>query len=267
MSNPKETRLPAFLALNHRGKTPVFVDIIPAQSDVGTSTTTTINVNESLAILQYLETYHRPDIPLLPPITYREQRALVLSRLQETENLHHAYDALEDAHFSAANKASAPLSNAERARLIRDVHSELDFWEVYAGKTKFIAGNEFGLADCALFPILAYMVHRGFEWRRPTPGYEPSSVRETRNHDKKGKGMGVPQEVEIDAWPKLKAYFERVWDRNGENGCAQRAQPAGWDRRGKANVWKGTIGNAKPLRKDAPQPAVVPKCEPEGPVD
>ena len=250
MSDPKETRLPPFLALNQRGKTPVFVDILSApssSSDIGVATT--ININESLAILQYLETYYRPDIPLLPPISCRKERALVLSRVQETENLHHAYDALEDAHFAAANKSAEPLDGVQRANLIHDVHHELDFWEVYAEKSHFIAGDDFGLADCALFPILAYMVHRGFEWRRPTSDNAGDSVTSpTINR----KGKVVAEATEVDAWPNLKAYFDRVWNRGGENGCAQKAQPQGWNRRGKANVWKGTVGKAQPLRESNP---------------
>jgi hypothetical protein len=35
----------------------------------------------------------------------------MLSHLQEAKNLHHAYGALEDAHFVAVNKASAPLGS------------------------------------------------------------------------------------------------------------------------------------------------------------
>ena len=248
MSIPKETRLPPFLALNHRGKTPVFVDIIPSP-DV----TRTVNINESLAILYYLETYHKPEMPLLPPISHRAARALVLSRIQETENLHYAYDALEEAHFTAlASEVSLP--DTERLQLIRDVCTELDFWEVYAARSTFISGDEFTLADCALFPILAYMVHRKFEWRRPVcdswPNGPSTSVNGGVGNDVKGKGKGKAKETdEVDAWPNLKAYFERVWNRNGENGCAQKAQPAGWNRRGKANVWKGTKGNSKPLRQ------------------
>ena len=257
MSDPRETRLPPFLALNHRGKTPVFVDIIPAPpadstNDSGPSTT--ININESLAILQYLETYHSPDIPLLPPLSQRQQRALVLARMQETENLHYAYDDLEDAHFAASNKTE-PLTSVRRAELILAVHKELDFWEVYAAQTDFIAGEAFGLADCAFFPILAYMVHRGFEWRRPRPRADDGHISSKPRRTAKGKIIPGGYD-EVDAWPHLKAYFERVWNRNGANGCAQKAQPDGWHVRGKANVWKGTTGNAKPLKKGVPRPSL-----------
>ncbi|KAF7375195.1 hypothetical protein MSAN_00406100 [Mycena sanguinolenta] len=219
MSDPKETRLPAFLELNHRGKTPVFVDPLPL-SDMHDSHSQIekVTINESLAILQYIETYHRPDRPLLPPISQRSARALALTRIQETENLHNIYDALEDAHFER-EKSGEPLDPEERATLVANVHAELDYWEVYATQSAYIAGDEFGLADCAFFPLLGYMLHRGFDWERMVKEGEPAS-------------RGGP-----DAWPHLRAYFERVWERGREKGCARRAQPAGWDQRGKANVF------------------------------
>jgi len=40
MSNPKETRLPEFLALNHREKAPILVDFLPAspiETEIGTT--------------------------------------------------------------------------------------------------------------------------------------------------------------------------------------------------------------------------------------
>jgi glutathione S-transferase len=231
MSKPKDTRLPEFLALNHRGKAPVFVDVLPETS---TSETTakeskqeTVTINESLAILQYIETYYKPDCPLLPPYSERRLRAVALARIQESENLRMAYDALEHEHFEAEHSGSR-LSDTERADLIEAVNKELDYWEAYAEKTSFIAGDNFGLADCALFPCLAYMVYRGFEWRR----------RQCNSSD---------TFEEVDAWPHLKAYFQRVWDRGGRDGCAQKAHPEGWHGKKKVNIWKGTRGNAKGL--------------------
>ncbi|KAJ6570152.1 Isochorismatase-like protein [Mycena vulgaris] len=219
MSDPKETRSATFLDLNHRGKTPVFVDPVPRPADSADSDMETVTINESIAILHYIEMYHRPERPLLPHVSKRSGRALALARTQETENLHNIYDALEDAHFEA-EKRGERLEPDQRAELVAHVCAELDYWEIYASRSAYIAGNEFGLADCAFFPLLGCMVHRGFDWGRPTTEEEEGS----------------------DAWPHLRAYFERVWERGRENGCAKRAQPAGWDKRGKANVWTGTRG-------------------------
>lgn len=203
MSRPKETRSAEFLALNHRGKTPVLVD--------GDTV-----INESLAILLYIEDYFAPNIPLLPPITEKIARARTLARIQETENLHRIYDELEDSHFDSANNITPLLCAERRAELIADIEAELHFWEKYAGEhlgeTGFIAGDKFTLADCAFFPILGYMLHRGFEW-------------------------------DDTKWPNLHKYYDRVWEKE----CAKKAQPDGWQRRGRANVFKATRGGAQPI--------------------
>ena len=203
MSRPKETKSPEFLALNHRGKTPVLAD-----GD-------TI-INESLAILSYIENYFAPNIPLLPPVTDKTARARTLARIQETENLHHIYDKLEDGHFDGVNNITPSLSAERRAELIADVEAELQFWEKYAGEhgggTGFIAGDKFTLADCAFFPILGYMLHRGFEW-------------------------------DDTKWPNLHKYYDHVWEKE----CAKKAQPDTWKSQGRANVFKATRGGAQPI--------------------
>ncbi|CCA66318.1 related to glutathione-S-transferase EC=2.5.1.18-Sorangium cellulosum [Serendipita indica DSM 11827] len=205
MSHPKETRTPEFLAINHRGKTPVLVD--------GET-----RINESIAILHYIEDYLGPARPLLPPLTERSNRARVLARIQETENLHIAYDNLEDAHFEAAN-AGHVLSQETRAALVQMVYEELDFWEKYASEADYIAYSDFTLADAAFFPFLGYMLRRGFEWQD-------------------------------SRWPHLKRYYEKVWERD----CAQRAQPEGWNGRGRVNVFKGTRGGAQPIYEQHERP-------------
>ena len=203
MLRPKETRSPEFLALNHRGKTPVLVD------------SNTI-INESLAILFYIEDYFAPNIPLLPPITEKAARARTLARIQETENLHRVYDELEDGYFDGANNITPPLSAERRGELIADIEAELHYWEKYAGEyggeTGFIAGDRFTLADCAFFPLLGYMLHRGFEW-------------------------------DDTKWPNLHKYYYRVWEKE----CAKEAQPDGWQSHGRANVFKATRGGAQPI--------------------
>jgi glutathione S-transferase len=60
------------------------------------------------------------------------------------------------------------------------------------------------MADCAFYPILGYMVRRGFEFN--------------------------------ERWPGLKRYHAAVWARDS----AKTAQPEGWNGRGKTNVFHGT---------------------------
>jgi len=207
MSNPKETRLPEFLAINHRGKTPVLIDGDTA-------------INESLAILYYIEDYLGPSVPLLPAHSNKTARARVLSRIQETENLHGALDDLEDAHFDAANGITGPLTEERRAELVTALYTELEFWEKYAGEEEFIASPSFSLADAAFFPFLGYMLRRGFEWS--------------------------------ERWPNLQLYYDRIWSRES----AQKAQPEGWTGRGRANIFKGTRGGAQPLYQGHARPDI-----------
>lgn len=196
MTHPKPTRLPFFLALNHRGQTPVFID-----TDAERTT-----INESLAILTYLETYY-PQTPLLPPTEQRKCRARVLSLVQESENLHNAYDELEDAFFDAREMNTTQTFHANiRPALLKTLYKELQFWEKYASESGgFIAGGQsITLADCAFYPLLGYMLRRGFEFE--------------------------------ERWQGLKRYHERMWERYS----VKKAQPEGWDGRSKADTFKGT---------------------------
>ncbi|OJD16616.1 hypothetical protein ACJ73_08871, partial [Blastomyces percursus] len=212
MRTPKPTRSPAFLAINPRGKTPVFVDTDPART----------RTYESLAILLYLEEYYPgtapaksagcnysnaspspspPAAPLLPPRNLRQKRAQVLCLMQESENLHSAYDALEDAYWAAKKEAEQAADTSspsvdprppggsasakfedfitnQRPLLIQVIHAELALWEIHitaahAAGTRFLAATQtLSLADCAFYPILAYMVHRGFVFPERFKGLE-----------------------------------------------------------------------------------------------
>jgi glutathione S-transferase len=201
MTHPKPTRLPSFLAINPRGKTPVLIDVDDSRTVM----------NESLAILSYLEMYY-PDHgrSLLPPHQERSSRARVLALMQESENLHNAYDALEDAFFHARNTSTqTEFVTFIRPRLLESLDYELQFWERYASNSfgKFIAGTaELTLADCAFYPILGYMLRRGFTF------------------DSK--------------WPGLKKYYETVWDMPSQS--ARKAQPEGYKGKGKTDVFRGT---------------------------
>ncbi|KAK2797435.1 hypothetical protein FQN51_008467 [Onygenales sp. PD_10] len=200
MSVPKPTRTPDFLAINPRGKTPVFIDSDPQRT----------KTHESLAILHYLETYYPEPKPLLPPVTDRAARARVLCMVQESENLHMKYDALEDAYWDAKRaKTFEEFAANVRPGLIETVVEELGFWDGYvvaargAGKKFLAATEEMSLADCAVYPLLAYMCHRGLVFGERFGGLE-----------------------------RYCADMEGLESVRG-------ARPEGWGRRGKADVFCG----------------------------
>lgn len=145
MGGERETRSPEFLAINPRGQTPVLVDH-------------GVTVNESYAILQYLETRY-PEPPLLP-VDHPRALARVLARAYEAETFACAYDPIETLFVVPP----ADLSTAQRdsiAAALAAVEFEMALWEARAAEANFIAGDTFTLADCAFYPTLAYMQRRG----------------------------------------------------------------------------------------------------------
>ncbi|CZR53757.1 uncharacterized protein PAC_03638 [Phialocephala subalpina] len=182
MTTPKETRADEFLAINPRGKTPTLIDLD------GTV------VIESMAILQYLDTYY-PIPPLTPSKELKAENALTLQRFHETENLHNVFEDIELLFLKDWSK----LHYKERIHdaYLNTIH-ELKFWESYLGKTKFVAGDEMSLADCAFYPNVAYLIHRGLDLQK-------------------------------EGFKNLRRYADTV----GEMRCARDALPAKWENRGK----------------------------------
>lgn len=140
ITKPKETRSAPFSAINPYCKTPTLVD------EDGTI------MIESLAILQYLESYY-PEPSLLPPMKDKQAHIKVLKRTQEAESLRMDYEPVELLYVDRADPS-----------LVIDAYRTLEvlaIWETYAVEHEFIAGPTFTLADCSFYPILAYLIHRG----------------------------------------------------------------------------------------------------------
>ena len=241
MTRPKPTRTPRFLNLNERGKTPVFIDYaLPAGSGYGNGVSDGARtiVNESLAVLQYIEDYYPSGQHLLPPLSDRALRAEVFSLIQESENIHWIYDDLEDAFFEAKS-SDAEENRVERwsdfvenvrPEMVKKVEGEIQHWEVYLRGTlegeqgtglravrrarrtgPFLAGTEYmTLADCAFYPIMAYMEHRGFRADRV-------------------------DETGTKKWPALEGYMRFMEGLQS----VRMAVPEGWEKRGRTNIFGG----------------------------
>lgn len=165
MTEPKETRSPEFALINPRCKTPTFVD------RDGTT------VIESLAILQYIERYYSADTSSddnrlsTNPLSSKSEWTRELVRFHESENPHNIYEPIELLY-------EADGESKHRETIIQaynDIFKELSHWEGYltcSGEADFLSAkqNTFGLADCAFYPILAYMVHRGLDLTDKFPG-------------------------------------------------------------------------------------------------
>ncbi|KAF9076452.1 Isochorismatase-like protein [Rhodocollybia butyracea] len=179
MSDPKETRLPEFTAINPRGKTPTLVD-----SD-GTI------VIESIAILQYLETYYPGSF--MPSVKQADKKMYTtcLQRIQESENLHNVCEGLEYLFLSDSS-----LYQREILESLEGTMSELVFWETYTRNSVYVAAETFTIADCALWPVLGYLIHRGLElegheWRglRAYADRMNGSKENKRRNRRAGKGQ------------------------------------------------------------------------------
>jgi glutathione S-transferase len=144
MSTPKETRTPEFLAINPRGQAPTWVE--PDGRVVA----------ESMALLLYLDRT-QPGPSLLPTDPAQLGRALQLCF--EVAELRAAYRPLEQL-FLGADTLDAARREAARQAPAR-VAAELAHWERHLGDAPFIAGHALTLADCVVYPVLAYQQRRG----------------------------------------------------------------------------------------------------------
>jgi len=186
MTTPKETRTAEFLAINPRGKTPTLVE---PDGNI---------LIESMAILEYLHADDKSRRGILNNPTARKAWILKNQRFHETENIHNVF---EDIELLYKDSRDAPYVRKRIYDAYVATITELRIWEGYLEHSTFIAGEEFGLADCAFFPCLAYLVHRGFDLQKEDEGF-----------------------------PRLKAYYERV----DALPCAKDARPKGYDKLGKS---------------------------------
>jgi glutathione S-transferase len=185
-SNP-ETRTPEFLALNPRGQAPLLVE------PDGTK------INESLAILHYLELRY-PNPSLLPSPENHQEYANAIAWIQEAETFACAYEPLESLFL----KKPVDMNDDKKATIktaLAAITFDLNLWEERASKHAFIASESFTLADCSFYPTIAYMKHRG---------------------------------LSLDDFPNLSKYELRI----GERPSALSARPEGWDRAAKTNLFQ-----------------------------
>ena len=189
MRSDPETRTPEFLALNPRGQVPLLVE------PDGTK------INESLAILHYLELRY-PKPSLLPPQENWQEYANAIAWIQEAETFACAYEPIE--YFFL--KKPSDMNDGEKAAIkkaIAAVNFDLNLWEERTSKHTFIASELFTLADCSFYPTIVYMMHRG---------------------------------LSLDGFPNLIKYELLVRERYS----AQSARPEGWlyNRTSKPNLFQ-----------------------------
>ena len=118
-------------------------------------------VYESIATIRLIDDLF-PDPPLMPPASEPRRRAAALMRIEE-------FQAKLDPKNIFGSVLFARKSKDELAARIDALVAELEHWERYATGTRFLAGEQFTLADIAVFPVLMHFEILGFPFADTTP--------------------------------------------------------------------------------------------------
>jgi glutathione S-transferase len=147
---------------------------------------------------------------LMPEASHKREWTREVTRIAETENPHNIYEPIELLYLHDWKWNSGTIVQA-----YHDIFGELGFWEKYAKESKFISGDEFGMADCAFYPILAYMIHRGLK-------LENYGFLALQGYVERCAVLGAVTEARPDGWEEPgKSLFtncERLVERANQEG-------------------------------------------------
>jgi len=138
------------------------------------------------------------------PKTEKKEWKMCMQRFHESENLHNVFEDIEllyEKDWSIEPKRSRILDT------YANTIAELKIWERYLTENPFVAGDKFSLADCALYPNLSYLIHRGVDLKR-------------------------------ERLAALMVYHDRVKEMN----CAVEAMPVGYEKVAKTNLGRRIYG-------------------------
>ena len=147
-----EQKTPEHLARNAQGKLPVL------ELEDGSY------LNESLAIIEYLEELH-PEPALIGNSAEERARVRSLERLVDVGVLMTGARAVHATNSPLGLPANPPVAKDALEGLERT----LGYVDGWLGETPFVAGESVTIADCTLWGALNFM---GFFGIDPTPGFE-----------------------------------------------------------------------------------------------
>lgn len=148
-----EHRKPPISELTPRGQVPTLVLPQPDGSE--------LVVYESLATIRLLDDLY-PDPPLMPPISEPARRAAALMRMEE-------FQAKLDPKNIFGSVVFRGKTRDELATRVDALLDELPRWNDYVGDQTYLAGEQFTLADIAVFPLLVHFEVLGYDYARHTP--------------------------------------------------------------------------------------------------
>ncbi len=120
-----------------------------------------ITLYESVAIIQFLDDIH-PEPPLMPPVSEPAMRATAWMRIAEFQQKLDSKNIFGSVIFG---KQTREQLGARVDALIE----ELPRWDAYVGDGPFLCGDQFTLADIAVFPLLMHFEALGYDYSKHTP--------------------------------------------------------------------------------------------------
>ena len=147
-----EHQRPPLAEITPRGQVPTLVHAC-AEGDVV--------VYESIAIIRFLDDLH-PDPPLMPPVSEPGRRARALMRIEE-------FQAKLDPKNIFGSVVFGGQGRDQLGKRVEDLCAELLRWNEYARADSFLAGEQFTLADIAVFPLLMHFEALGYDFGHNTP--------------------------------------------------------------------------------------------------
>jgi glutathione S-transferase len=116
---------------------------------------------ESVAIIQFLDDM-LPEPPLMPPVSEPAMRAKAWMRIAEFQQKLDPKNIFASVTFG--KQAREQLGARVDALL-----EELLRWDAYVGDGPFLCGDQFTLADIAVFPLLMHFEALGYDYATHTP--------------------------------------------------------------------------------------------------
>ncbi len=120
-----------------------------------------IVVYESIATIRFLDDLH-PEPALMPPVSEPRRRAEAIIRIEQ-------FQAKLDPCNIFGSVTFGRKSREELQPRIDALVAELERWEPLAEGRRYLAGDQFTLADIAVFPLLMHFEALGFDFASRTP--------------------------------------------------------------------------------------------------